>query len=152
MIKSGELKTLIATTVQKNGRLILYGVIGLTALGLEFMVFTMLTHTLAQPIAASNAVAMLVGLLFSFSLNSQYNFRVHDLRLIRFLRYATVTVFGYALSTSIILVAVSLFSVSPAAAKLVSLPAFFLFQYSGHRFFTFRSEPMSSALSKGTIR
>ena len=125
--------------IKQFRRVLLYGVIGLSALALELAIFYVLTQQLRLDIWASNAWGMLAGLVFAFTLNAQYNFQVRDRKLERFLRYGLVAFGGYVLTSGIIFGLTNQTQMPIFAAKLISLPPYFLFQYNCHRLFTFHS-------------
>lgn len=123
--------------LRRRRNLVLYGSIGLTALLLEIALFHMLTHQYSLSVAVGNALAMGSGFIVSFSLNSHYNFKVRDQLLNRLLRFGFITAAGYVVSTGIILLLVAAAHISPFQAKLISIPFFFLFQYSLNSRYTF---------------
>jgi len=136
--KLALLKRVITDLWQKHRQIMLYGVIGLSALGLEVAIFYFLVRQPALGVAVANLIAMAAGLVFSFSLNARLNFRVRDQLTRRFGRYAIVTIGGFLLSTAIVLALVWIFTMPATTAKLISLPAFFIFQYTCHRLYAFR--------------
>ena len=119
-------------------QVVMYAIIGVVALGLEMLCFFLLTAMLGASIPISNAFAMAAGLVLSFSLNAKFTFMTTDRLLVRFFSFASVTFFGYLLSTSIILAGVEYGGLSPLLAKVISLPVFFFFQYNCNRLLTFR--------------
>lgn len=120
-------------------QVILYGIIGLSALALEVAIFYVLSENMGTSVFVGNGAGMLAGLVFAFVLNSHYNFQVTDRKLERFLRYGLVAFGGYVLTSAIIFGLTQYVDMSVFVAKLISLPPYFLFQYNAHRLFTFHS-------------
>lgn len=140
MIKSiHALNKDIFRLVRQFRRVLLYGIIGLSALALEVGVFFVLSEQFGMNIWASNAWGMLAGLIFAFSLNAQFNFQVRDRMVERFFRYGLVAFGGYLLTSAIIFGLTHYVDLPVFVAKLISLPPYFLFQYNCHRLFTFHS-------------
>lgn len=127
----------ILLILRRYRTVLLYGLIGLSALGVELIVFYLFTHQNILGLAIANAAAMGAGFLVSFGLNSFYNFKVRNRLFNRMIRFGIVTAGGYIISTGIILGLVNLLHVPPFTAKIISIPFFFLFQYTLNSRFTF---------------
>jgi putative flippase GtrA len=129
--------------------IILYAAIGVSALGAELIVFYILAASTHAPIPISNALAMAIGFVISFTLNSLYNFGVKDKVLSRLVRFGLITFGGYWLSTLTIMLLITYAHTPSMVAKACSLPAFFVFQYALNKRFTFRqsAEPTPSAIN-----
>jgi putative flippase GtrA len=120
-------------------RVLLYGVIGLSALALEVAIFYMLSERLKTGVLIGNAAGMLAGLVFAFVLNARYNFQITDRGVERFFRYGLVAFGGFILTSTIIFGLTHYTDMTVVVAKFISLPPYFLFQYNAHRLFTFHS-------------
>lgn len=120
-------------------RVLLYGVIGLSALALEVAIFYALSEQLNAGVLVGNAAGMLAGLIFAFVLNARYNFQVTDRGVERFFRYGLVAFGGFILTSAIIFGITHYTGITVIVAKFMSLPPYFLFQYNAHRLFTFHS-------------
>ena len=118
---------------------LLYVFIGLSALLLDISIFYILNHQFAKGILLSNGLAMLAGMLWSFSLNAHYNFKTTNQLMKRFVRYTLVVILGYILGTAIIIICKDMFGFQALVGKLVSLPAVFLFQYLLNSRITFKA-------------
>jgi len=129
---------------KKYRGLILYGLVGATALVIELSLYYVLSQEAGLIIPLANAIAMSAGLIISFSLNARYNFYATDSIISRFLKFSLVTFFGYLLSTALILTLIS-FGFSSILAKLLTLPPLFIFQYNFNRIFTFKKHEESSS-------
>lgn len=132
--------------IKQFRRVLLYGVIGLSALTLEVAIFYVLSERLKTGVLIGNAAGMLAGLVFAFVLNARYNFQVTDRGVERFFRYGLVAFGGFILTSVIIFGLTHYTDMTVIVAKFISLPPYFLFQYNAHRLFTFHSpEPYATA-------
>lgn len=120
----------------QNRRLSSYAGIGLFALLVEMSLFSV--GVLVLPVLVANFMAVLSGMLISFSLNARFNFGVNDRLVRRFYLYAVVIACGYLLGSSVILGLMSL-GLPAVAAKLVSLPLVFAFQYNLNKNLAFKA-------------
>ena len=79
-------------------QLIIYVLIGVLGLGVDFGIFALLTHFKMQ-VEVANFISSSCGLINNFFWNSFLNFKVHDKLLIRFVSYYLVgqitTLFTY---------------------------------------------------------
>jgi putative flippase GtrA len=116
---------------------LLYAVMGGTALLVELVLFYVMHYSLRQGLVASNAVAMGVGMLTSFTLNSRYTFKVNNRLAVRFLSFAAVSGCSYVLSTVMLLALSRGLSVPAFIAKILTLPVILLFQYNVNKRLTF---------------
>ena len=70
-------------------QLIIYVLIGVLGLGVDFGIFALLTHFKMQ-VEVANFISSSCGLINNFFWNSFLNFKVHDKLLIRFVSYYLV--------------------------------------------------------------
>jgi putative flippase GtrA len=141
MLRTDEAVLVLTARWHRHRTLLLYALIGGSALGLELLLFYLFTNVIHQNIPLSNAMAMGVGFFMSFTLNSFYNFRVRDKLLTRLIRFGVITFGGYWLSTFIILALVDYGHLPALSAKALSLPAFFVFQYMLNKRYSFHKLP-----------
>ena len=124
--------------------LFLYGMIGGGAVVIDLGLFWVLfklgggddASTLYITIA--NIVAIAVAVVYSFTLNSMFTFKVRDNLLRRFLSFAAVSTVGIIISTVILLVMTWL-GTPPTPAKIVSFPFVFIVQFTLNRLITFNT-------------
>lgn len=118
--------------------IILYALIGLSALSAELGVFYALSRGGRITIVISNAMAMGSGFFISFLLNAYYNFGVKNKLIHRLVRFGIITFCGYWLSTLMIVSLIDYGQLSPMIAKACSLPVLFAFQYLLNKQYTFQ--------------
>lgn len=116
----------------------LYGVIGIAAAILDFSTFLFARNLLLLPLLLANSMGIGVGLIFSFTLNRRYNFRVMDRPVTRFSRFASVSFAGFLLSNASIYGLTQL-GVDEAVAKVMSIGCVAVFQFLLNRFWSFRA-------------
>ena len=83
-------------------QLFLYGIIGAFSSGIDAILFHFLVYRVNIYSIIANIFSVLVGILISFFLNLNFNFKVKDRVFVRFLSFFAVGVLGLLLSTGII--------------------------------------------------
>lgn len=125
----------------------IYGLIGGGAVLIDLGLFWM--FMLAGPddstyyIYIANIIAISIAVVYSFTLNSIFNFKTRDNLWKRFISFCLVSFIGILISTAILAVA-SLLGVPPNPAKIISLPFIFITQYTLNRLITFRKGNQST--------
>ena len=126
--------------IQRNftKKLILYGLIGGTSALCDFLVFCGLVNLLHLHGLISNIISVHCGIILSFVLNRNFNFKKMDHALKRFLLFYCIGLFGLGLS-SLILVIGNQMSLSIIFVKIFSI--FFVagIQFLLNNYITFRS-------------
>lgn len=118
--------------------LILYGIIGSFSASMDFMVYTLLVHYVELHYLVSNCFSVFVGMVISFLLNRQYNFRVRDRILKRFVIFIVVGLSGLAASNAILWVCIEHLGIQSILAKLLSVGLVVLIQYFLNKTITFQ--------------
>lgn len=118
---------------------ILYLLIGGTALLLELSVFFIFTVSLLISPVIANAIAMGVGMVTSFLLNAQYNFKVNDKMILRFASFFVVTALSYAVSTVMLVLLIEQVHIHAFIAKLITVPIVLFIQFNLNKRVTFSS-------------
>ncbi|MBQ3946066.1 MAG: GtrA family protein [Alphaproteobacteria bacterium] len=119
--------------------LILYGIIGGFCAALDFGLYTLLG--LWMPYLWANVISVHAGILCSFLLNRQYNFKVKDHAAQRFTVFYVVGLMGLALSELLIYLMATCFSMNYIIAKLITVVIIALFQFLLNKFITFKKLP-----------
>ena len=83
-------------------QLFLYGIIGLFSSTIDALFFHFLVYKVHIYSVIANIFSVVLGILISFILNLNFNFKVKDKIFIRFLSFFTVGLLGLLLSTVII--------------------------------------------------
>jgi len=118
--------------------LILYGIIGSLASGLDFVVFTILSKYIGIYYILANCISVLVGITTSFILNRSFNFKVKDKVGKRFIIFLFVGLCGLGLSNIILYVGVDMLQIGKTSVKFASIILVVLVQFLLNKFITFR--------------
>ena len=116
--------------------LILYGIIGGSCAALDFGLYTLLG--LWIPYLWANIISVHVGIICSFILNRQYNFKVKDRPAIRFSIFYLVGLSGLGLSELLIYIFATRIGWDYILTKLLTVFIVALFQFVFNKFITFR--------------
>lgn len=127
----------IAEIYQKHRNVIMYGVIGVTAMVVDVVFFLIFFNIFLIPPTISTVMSVTVAMIYAFSLNAIYNFKTKDLIKSRFASYALVSMVGMVVSVTIIKGLV-LLAIDANIAKILSLPPIVLVQYFFNKTFTFK--------------
>lgn len=107
---------------------IIYSIIGVSGVALDFIVYLILVKAGIPPVAAS-LVSVSVGIVNNFFWNAHYNFKRKDRLLQRFLHFYAVGATGVVLSAVIILLLHDIIGMNDIYAKLISVPFIVITQY-----------------------
>lgn len=118
---------------------LVYCVIGLSGVGCDFLVYSLLLRSGVASYQQANAVGYLAGTVLSFILNARYNFRVTDRLAVRFLLFAGVAFLGYTVSAAALHGLVEWAGLDRYLAKAATLVAVVLIQYNLNRLLSFRT-------------
>lgn len=121
----------------KYRNFVLYGIIGGTCAGLDFIVYTILCYFGCNHLI-SNIISTHCGIFCSFLLNSYVNFKVSDKLLRRFLSFYTIGLLGLALSEGMLYLMVDMGGVNKIIAKLITVFVVALVQFFMNKFITFK--------------
>lgn len=123
---------------QKFRCLILYGIIGCFSAGLDFIIFTAFVSVLGWNYIISNCISVLAGIITSFMLNRNYNFRVKDRPKQRFGMFLLVGICGMILSNTILWICIDEMGIEEVFAKLLSIVLVVFFQFLLNKYVTFK--------------
>lgn len=132
-----------STLYQKHRNVIMYGVIGVSAMVVDVVFFLIFFNIFLITPTFSTVLSVSIAMVYAFSLNAIYNFKTKDLIASRFASYAFVSMVGMLASATIIKLFVSI-EIDPNIAKILSLPPIVLVQYLLNKTFAFKE-------TKGTI-
>lgn len=128
---------IIAAFYKKFRNLILYGIIGCSTASLDFIIYTLLIHAGIYYVIA-NSISVVAGIVTSFFLNRQYNFKVKDNTKRRFVIFLTVGLCGMLLSNLILYICVDLFDLNKIVSKLLSIVLVVILQFIINQYITFK--------------
>ncbi|GAB3286010.1 GtrA family protein [Parasphingorhabdus pacifica] len=117
--------------------LVLYAVIGLSGVTLDYLLFLVLFNSVGLHEQLANAVSTTVGIINNFTLNTLLNFRKRDRLLLRFARFYSVGLAGIVLTFVLLQVFSGALGVDPNIVKAVSLPIVLVCQYTLNRRWSF---------------
>ena len=116
--------------------LILYGIIGGLSAALDFGLYTLLGMWI--PYLWANVISVHAGIICSFLLNRQYNFKVKDRPAQRFTIFYLVGLTGLGLSELIIYLLAKRAGWDYLLTKLLTVVVVALFQFVLNKFITFK--------------
>ena len=134
---------LINATYRRFRNLILYGVIGACTATLDFLIFTCLTHWTSIHYIVANVISCTTGILCSFLLNRQYNFKVTDHAMQRMIVFVSVGIFGMFLSSVILHFFIDNLHWDELISKLASIVIVVLIQFLLNKYISFRKYTQS---------
>lgn len=124
--------------LQKYRNFILYCCIGVINTGVDFGVFALLNHIGLHYLIA-NIISYHCGIICSFLLNSNINFKVTDKLLQRFLSFYGISLVAIAISEGLLFLFVSVLSLNSLIAKVISMVIIAIGQFIFVKHFTFKN-------------
>lgn len=124
--------------LQKYRNFILYCCIGVINTGVDFGVFALLNHIGLHYLIA-NIISYHCGIICSFLLNSNINFKVTDKPLRRFLSFYGISLVAIAISEGLLFLFVSVLSLNSLIAKVISMVIIAIGQFIFVKHFTFKN-------------
>lgn len=123
--------------VLKHRNIILYGVIGVSAMLVDLGFYLLFFNIFNISPIVSTMLSVTIAMFYAFSLNAVFNFKTKDFIKARFFSYAAVSGLGLLMSAMIIQVLVSI-GCDPNIAKVLSLPPIVILQYFINKSVTFK--------------
>lgn len=117
--------------------LILYGIIGGFCAALDFGVYTVLGLIIHFLIA--NIISIHCGIICSFLLNRNFNFKVKDKTKRRFLSFYLVGLSGLSISELLLWIFSTRMGLNNMAVKLATVVIVALFQFLLNKYITFKT-------------
>ena len=116
--------------------LLLYAIIGGFCAGLDFGVYSALCFIL--PYLWANVISTHCGIFCSFLLNRQFNFKVKNKTVIRFLSFYIVGLIGLGISSLLLYLLVDIASLNELVCKLLTIVLVAIIQFILNKFITFK--------------
>lgn len=132
------MKQIIKSYYKKFHHLVLYGIIGSFASGLDFLTYTFLVQFVGLQYLVANCISVLGGISTSFYLNRNYNFKVKDHTKRRFSIFLAVGLSGLLLSNMILYLCIESIGMDKLISKLLSIVLVVFFQFLVNKYLTFR--------------
>lgn len=121
----------------KFRELILYGIIGGFCAALDFGVYTVLGYII--PFLIANIISVHCGIICSFFLNRNLNFKVKDKTQKRFMSFYLVGLSGLGVSELLLWIFSTQLGLNHLSVKLVTVIIVALYQYFLNKFITFKT-------------
>lgn len=109
--------------------LVLYGIIGVSGVTLDYLMFLLLFNTVGLHEQVANAISTSLGIANNFALNAWLNFRTSDRLLIRFARFYSVGLAGMALTFLLLQLGSGMLEMNPNLVKAAAIPLVVGLQY-----------------------
>lgn len=113
-----------------------YGIFGGLAVGVDFVIFFVLANIFKMNIFVSNFISMNCGMVFSFFMNTFFNFKQKDDLVKKFFKFAGIAYTGIVLSMIIIYI-LHLFMSSNLIIKLISAIIVAAYQFVLNKLITY---------------
>lgn len=130
--------------VKKNKKIIkemfLYGVIGVMSAGIDFGIFVFLKSFYIPNVFIANFISINIGMVFSFFMNSFFNFKMTDKLLKRAIKFFAVAYFGMMLSMMILFLGNKVLKFDSLLVKLVSIAIVAMVQFVLNKVATFKDK------------
>ena len=121
----------------KFRELILYGIIGGFCAALDFGVYTLLG--LIIPFLVANIISVHCGIISSFLLNRNLNFKVKDKTRMRFLSFYLIGLSGLGISELLLWIFSTRIGLNHLAVKLATVAIVALYQFLLNKYITFKT-------------
>jgi putative flippase GtrA len=115
-----------------------YLLIGIIASSIDVILFWLFFDIFQEDVSFANAISVSFSALFSFTVNSLYNFKKSDKVFLRLLSFIIVITVGYFAGLYLILFLINFVGIEAVVSKLISLPVVFLIQYFLNSSISFR--------------
>jgi putative flippase GtrA len=126
-----------AVARQVSREFLLYAIIGLSGVLLDFLAFVLLYNLFGADEFVATFVSTTLGIVNNFVLNSALNFRTQDRPLGRFVRFYLVGAAGIVLTAAMFAVFSRRLGIDPNVVKMASMPVVLVFQYTLNKKWTF---------------
>lgn len=133
------MKKIISSLYFRFHDIILYGIIGTFSSGLDFIIYSLLVKYIIPQYIIANCMSTICGIVTSFILNRNYNFKVKDKIKRRFSIFLAVGLCGLFLSNVILYVFIDVLGIDKFISKITSIILVVFFQFMINKYFTFSS-------------
>lgn len=118
---------------------ILYGLIGLVAMGIDFALTYSLTEYLGWYYLLSVVVAFIIASMVNFVLQKKFTFRCTEKNIVKqYLLFAVIGVFGMLINVVTVFVSVEYFQLWYMYGKVIATFIAFFWNFGANKFLTFR--------------
>lgn len=127
---------LLLRFIKVRRNMVLYGVIGVSAVMVDMLFFAVFYNVLHIAPVVSTMFSVSIGMVYSFFLNSIYNFKTRDSIKKRFFSFFIISI-GAMILSAIAIEFLHRMNINPNVAKVISLPPIVILQYIFNKYFTF---------------
>lgn len=120
----------------KYREFLLYGIIGCICSGLDFGIYSILCPFI--PFLVANIISTHFGIICSFFLNRQYNFKVIDRTRKRLFSFYLIGLLGLTISEGLLHLMVSSLEVNEIFSKLITVIVVAIIQFVLNKIVTFK--------------
>jgi putative flippase GtrA len=118
----------------------LYGIIGVVSALLDFVVFNRMVALTDCSYIVANIVSVHCGVVCSFTLNRQFNFKVKDQPIKRFVTFYIVAMIGLLISSLLLVQFIEKAGLDTKPAKALTILITAVFQFIMNKTITFRKK------------
>lgn len=133
-----QLKQFTTEQLQKRRQFIIYSVIGICGVSVDFGIFFVLHNFFNFDAQAANLVSTPIAITNNFIWNVVFNFKTKDKLVQRYLSFFAVGMVGLVITATIIEIFVNRLQVNANIVKLGSIVIVVLVQYNLNRLITFK--------------
>lgn len=123
--------------IKRYQNFLLYAIIGGFCAALDFGVYSAICFIL--PYLWANVISTHCGIFCSFLLNRQFNFKVKNKTVIRFLSFYIVGLIGLGISSLLLYLLVDIASLNELVCKLLTIVLVAIIQFILNKFITFNN-------------
>ena len=117
---------------------VLYGIIGAASATVDYLVFNMLVNHLNMYVQLGNVVSVNCGILTSFLLNRNFNFKIKDNTRKRFFSFYSIGILGLLISAAILFIGHEMLKMDQTYVKLFSIFVVAGIQFILNKLLTFK--------------
>jgi len=129
---------LIVRSIISNKQFLKYSIIGLISASFDFCIFTSLLNYSSINYLLANAISINCGILSSFTLNRQLNFKIKDKTMRRFSIFYLIGIVGLAISTGSFFLLVEKAKMNVLWSKIFLIVIVAIFQFMLNKSITFK--------------
>lgn len=115
--------------ISKNKLILTYCIIGITSVAIDIFIFNFCYSVLSLNYLLSNLISVHFGILNSFILNRNFNFKVKNKLSLRLMIFYLVGFLGIGVSSFILYISIHILNLKVGHSKIASIIIVSFFQY-----------------------
>lgn len=132
------LKNLLKTLLNKHKNLIFYCIIGLISILIDISIFRILISYFHLDYKISNIISVNFGIINSFFLNKNFNYKTKDHEIKRFISFYFIGLLGLIFSTILLQIFVDMIKFEIFISKYLTIFIISFLQYVLNHYITFK--------------